>query len=288
MNVFVTGSQGFTGKYLTEVLRAKNYQVIESTTDVTDRVALSTELEKINVDYVVHLAALAFVAHADQEAMYKINVFGTLNLLQALRDTQQQPKKVLISSSANVYGNAGSAIIAETVCPKPINHYATSKLAMEHMVQTWFDEFPIIITRPFNYTGVGQAATYLIPKIVMHYQQRLAQLALGNVNIIRDFSDVCDIVLYYWRLLESNCQNEVINVCSGVGLSLQAILQLLSDMTQIKIPVYTDAELVRKQEINALVGDNHKLKSIIGEASPRPFSETLSWMLNAPSSSRIK
>lgn len=137
------------------------------------------------------------MGHADARAFYDVNLFGTLNLLEALTALPELPRKVLIASSANIYGTPGIEVIDESVCAAPVNHYACSKLAMEHMVRTWFDRFPIVMTRPFNYTGVGQDEKFLIPKIVSHFKRRAPKIELGNLDVSRDFSDVRDVAAAY-------------------------------------------------------------------------------------------
>jgi nucleoside-diphosphate-sugar epimerase len=112
--------------------------------------------------------------------VYDINFFGTLNILDALVELGQRPAKIVLASSANVYGNPPVEVIDESVCPMPVNHYAISKLAMEFMARTYFDRLNILITRPFNYTGVGQGDNFLIPKIVRHYQEGKTEIELGN------------------------------------------------------------------------------------------------------------
>ena len=125
---------------------------------------------RIAPDVVVHLAALAFVAEDNPEDFYRVNVLGTVNLLEALAD-DLHPVRILIASSANVYGNTSGGAKRRLSCPAPVNHYAASKLAMEHMVRTWFDRLPIVMTRPFNYTGPGQDERFVVPKIVAHYKR---------------------------------------------------------------------------------------------------------------------
>ena len=182
-SVLLTGADGFTGRYVGEALRQAGYRVFglvhkspgqidHFQADLTDATALRELVGRLQPDYVIHLAALAFVAQQDIERFYRVNLFGTLNLLDALIATQAPVQKVLLASSANVYGNARHSPVAETTCPAPVNHYAMSKLAMEHMALTRLDKLPIAITRPFNYTGVGQDENFLIPKIVAHFKRR--------------------------------------------------------------------------------------------------------------------
>ena len=185
----------------------------------------------IQPDYVVHLAAIAHVVNYNSEYFYKVNLFGTLNLLQALADAELNPKKIIIASSAYVYGNCSQEYIDEAVCPQPVNHYGASKLAMEHLVSTWFDRFPIIITRPFNYTGMGQSAEFLIPKIIENFQSKKSFIELGNMDVTRDISAVNFVIEVYLRLLRSNLHSEIFNICSGTGYTIKEILAMMSKIS---------------------------------------------------------
>jgi nucleoside-diphosphate-sugar epimerase len=238
-------------------------------------------MEKVRPDYLVHLAAISFVHHADAEAFYRVNVIGTLNLLQAMADAQLSPKKVLTASSANVYGNATEGVIAETQPPQPVNHYACSKLAMEYMVRTWGDRFPIVVTRPFNYTGVGQEPHFLVPKIVSHFVQRAPLIELGNLDVERDFSDVRMVAGAYRGLLEQECAGQVVNVCSGTPYSLRSIIEMMQSIAGYEIDVRVNPAFVRQSEVKTLVGSGDKLRSLVGQTKHIPLDETLRWMYEA-------
>ena len=290
--VLVTGLHGFTGRYMAEVLRARGLRVVglvqsqargddELACDLTDVRALRAAVAQVQPKYVVHLAALAFVGHADARAFYDVNLFGTLNLLEALAALDTPPRKVLIASSANVYGTPGVEVIDEGVCPAPVNHYACSKLAMEHMVRTWFDKLPIVITRPFNYTGVGQDEKFLIPKIVGHFRRREPVIALGNLDVARDFSDVRDVVAAYVRLLQADGSGgQTVNICSGQAHSLQDILSMAETMSGHRIDVRVNPAFVRTNEVPRLLGHPQKLQQLIGFLPEIPLEQTLRWMLD--------
>ena len=233
---------------------------------------------------VVHLAAVSFVGHGNAEEFYRVNVFGTLNLLEALAQLDPAPRRIVIASSPNVYGTPPIEVLDETVCPRPVNHYANSKLAMENMVRTWFDRLPIVITRPFNYTGPGQADHFVIPKIVRHFRQRSPVIELGNLHVSRDFSDVEDVVAVYTAWLDSEVRSEIVNLCSGRGIALLDVIQTMNQLAGYQIEVRVNPDLVRSHEVPRQVGSNAKLRSLVRLPEPRPFSETLRRMYEAPAS----
>jgi nucleoside-diphosphate-sugar epimerase len=290
--VLLTGANGFTGKYVRAELEAAGYSVCgalvgaakgphEMTLDITSLDDCRRVMEKVRPDYLVHLAAISFVAHADADAFYRVNVIGTMNLLQAFADTKLSPKRVLVVSSANVYGNATEGMIAETQPPQPVNHYAASKLAMEHLVRTWSDRMPIVITRPFNYTGVGQQPNFLVPKIVSHFVQRAPVIELGNLDVERDFSDVRMVASAYHGLLENNCAGETVNVCSGRPYSLRSIIEMMQEIAGYEIEVRVNPAFVRQSEVKVLIGSPDKLRSIVGDMETHTLDDTLRWMYSA-------
>jgi len=284
----LTGARGFTGRYMDAALRQRGYKVVglessgSSPCDLTNAGETTRAVQAAKPHVVVHLAAVSFVGHGNAEEFYRVNVFGTLNLLEALSHLDTPPRRILIASSANVYGAPRIEVLDETICPRPVNHYANSKLAMEHMVRTWFDRLPIVITRPFNYTGPGQADHFLIPKIIRHFRERAPVIELGNLQVIRDFSDVEDIIAAYIALLDSDVRSEIVNLCSGRGTALLEVIHTMNLLAGYEIEVHVKPEFVRTNEVPRLVGSNAKLRSLVRLAEPQPFSETLRRMYEAP------
>jgi nucleoside-diphosphate-sugar epimerase len=296
----VTGLAGFTGRYVAQSLEAAGYEVwgtiapgtaarrraqignrrvIEA--DLLDMASLRSAVEQSRPDAVVHLAACAHVANNDPRDLYLVNVVGTRNLLTALVDAGAAPRCVLLASSANVYGNTDVESLDESVPPQPANDYAVSKLAMEHAVRQWYDKLPIVIARPFNYTGVGQLDTYLLPKLVTHYANREPRISLGNLEVSRDFSDVRDIAAAYVRLIGAAPAGETFNVCSEHAYSLKEVIAMLSRMAGYVIDVAIDPRFVRGNEVKKLVGSREKLRSRLGELPVTALDDTLRWMLDA-------
>lgn len=280
----VTGADGFTGRYMTDLLAQRGYHVVGMghtggnntiICDLRDSKGILDVVRKTQPDVVVHLAALSFVGENNVEGFYQVNLFGTIHLLEALDVLETPPKKILIASSANVYGTSLAEVIDETVCPAPVNHYANSKLAMEHMVRTWFDRLNIIITRPFNYTGPNQGERFLIPKIIGHFRRREREIKLGNLEVSRDFSDVRDVVRSYVALLESESRSVTVNICSGIATSLMDVINMLNDYSGYQIKVSVDPVLVRSNEVSRLQGNNDFLKKLIDFTPEIPFDRTL-------------
>jgi GDP-6-deoxy-D-talose 4-dehydrogenase len=282
--VLLTGCSGFTGRYVADLLVASGYEVFDPesggrTFDLTQPATLLPIVAEASPDYVIHLAAQSFVAHGDAAAFYSVNAVGTTNLLDALLASGTIPRRIVLASSANVYGNARDDPVTEQTPPAPVNHYAASKLAMEHLAATYADRLPIVVTRPFNYTGVGQAPHFVIPKLVEHFALRLRVVELGNIDVVRDFSDVRAVAHAYVRLLEAQDAAPVINLCSGAGRSLRSIIAQLAELSGHRLEVRVDPSLVRSNEVHRLVGSTQLVATTLGTLPYQDFEATLAWML---------
>lgn len=283
--VLITGADGFTGRHLRQHLQNAGWRVAglvlnavdadDFSADLRNRAQLQAVLEAVQPDAIIHLAAITFVPHGDALEIYQTNLFGTENLLEAVLAAGLQPHKVLLASSANVYGNPALEVLDETLCPAPVNHYAMSKLAMEHLARTYLDRLPIVLTRPFNYTGPGQAEQFLIPKIVAHYLRRAPVIELGNLEVTRDFSDVRRVVEAYRRLLETPVVGETFNICSGVGVALQDIISTMNHIAGYSIEVHVNPAFVRDNEVRRLIGNPDKLHRVIGALPEYPLAAIL-------------
>lgn len=292
----ITGVNGFTGQYLAQELSSAGYSVAGLgdavaakseagevfRCDLLDRAGLAKVVSRVMPDVVVHLAGIAFVADDDVDALYRTHVVGTRNLLDALVKSGCRPRSILLASSANIYGNASVVSIDEATPVAPANDYAVSKLAMEYMARLWCDQLPITLVRPFNYTGVGQSLNFLLPKIVDHFRRHAPVLELGNLDVVRDYSDVRSVVKCYRLLLEAGQAGEVFNICSGRGYSLQKILQMMRDMSGHAPEIRVNPAFVRANEVHRLIGSRTKLDAVIGAVPDIPLRDTLRWMLENP------
>lgn len=288
----ITGLNGFTGNYMARELVDAGYEVHglelpEATTagrqsvDLCDLEAVKQAVQTIRPNVVVHLAAIAFVAHGNAENFYRVNLIGTRNLLEALSEVSDGLDCVLLASSANIYGNRTEGILTEESLPEPANDYAVSKLAMENMARLWMDRLPIVIARPFNYTGVGQSENFLIPKIVSHFRRKAPRIELGNLDVWRDFNDVRAICKAYAGLLAKRPIGEVFNVCSGVGTSLREVISTMESLAGYHIELSVNPAFVRPNEVKVLTGSAQRLSSLIPSWQQIPLEETLRWMYSA-------
>lgn len=296
--VLVTGADGFTGRYVAAGLAAQGHEVhglvhrLEGQKvpgvsamhagDLSDPAAMLRVVRQVQPQRVVHLAAIAFVAHGDAQAMYSTNLLGTRNLLEALVAAPVAPEAVLLASSANVYGNGTEGVLDERTPAAPANDYAVSKLAMEYLARLYMGRLPIVISRPFNYTGVGQDESFLLPKIVAHVKRAAPVIELGNLDVARDFSDVRMVVQAYLRLLQTPAAvGQTFNVCSGKAYTLTEVLNLVREVSGCDFEVRVNPAFVRANEVKTLLGSRAKLEGCVGALDTFELRDTLRWMLAA-------
>jgi nucleoside-diphosphate-sugar epimerase len=288
--VLITGIHGFTGRFMAAELADHGCEVIGMgrqpsseagyyQADLANSAELHRLLAHIQPDIVVHLAAVAFVGHGVADAFYQVNLIGTRNLLGAIEAFGKTPECVLLASSANVYGNACDGLLDETTPVSPANDYAVSKVAMEYMASLWHPRLPIVISRPFNYTGVGQDENFLLPKIVSHFVRKADRIELGNLDVWRDFSDVRAVVSAYRGLLQAKPIGQTINVSSGVTHSLGDVIDMCREITGHDLITEVNPAFVRDNEVKTLCGDNSRLRGWVPNWQTPPLRETLRWML---------
>lgn len=293
--ILITGVDGFTGRHLTTLLASQGHQVIgishspitnpieglaeSRVCDLTDAQGLKDIVADIRPEKVAHLAAIAFVSHGTVEDIYRTNIVGSRNLLEAVSGLGGVDA-MLLASSANIYGNRVSGAIDENITPDPVNDYAVSKLSMEFVARLYRERLPIIIARPFNYTGVGQAIDFVIPKIIDHVRRKAVQIELGNLDVARDFSDVRDVVMAYAALLrEPGAIGGVFNICSGTAQSLRGVIEMIKDISGHDFGITVNPALVRENEVRMLWGDRTKIETMSGQRPVYALRDTLAWML---------
>lgn len=273
--VLITGAGGFTGRHLSHHLMQKGWDVLgldrsspasaplTEAVDILDTAALAALLRRWAPSHVVHLAGLAHVV-GDPMDFFRVNVLGTESLMEAVAASGLQLQKMVVASSANVYGNARHSPVSEDEPLSPMNHYALSKVAMELMLRQWQDRWPLVLTRPFNYTGPGQSERFLFPKLVQAFVRRDPVIRLGNLDVARDLSDVRFVCEAYARLLREPQAEGVFNLCSGQSLHLQAALDGLTALTGHRPRIEVDPALVRRNEIKEMCGQPQRLFEAVG------------------------
>lgn len=291
----VTGAAGFTGRYMTELLANAGHEVhalvhrrsadqlpgvaAVHEADLADGSAAFRVLGDVQPEHVIHLAAIANVAHGDIAELYRSNIVGTRQLLEGLAKLQTI-RSVLLASSANIYGNRREGTLSEEVPPAPVNDYGVSKVASELVAELYRDRLPLIIARPFNYTGRGQETAFLIPKIVDHARRQQGTIELGNLEVARDFSDVRTLVDAYGRLLDSpEAIGRTFNICSGEAVTLRQVVDEVIRLSGHHMEIRVNPAFVRASEVRVLRGSKTKVEGVIGPLLPLPLSDTLRWML---------
>ena len=290
----ISGAEGFTGRYLAEELALRGHTVagiglkprpqnvlldIYEQVDLLDADATAAAISRIHPDIIFHLAGISHV-QSSPALIYEVNIISSRNLLAALAKLETPPEFTMLASTANLYGNVGGTI-DESTPPNPCNDYAVSKLAMEYMAKIWQNSFPITIVRPFNYTGCGQQESFLIPKLVKHFKERIPVIELGNTHVTREYGDVRDIACIYTYLAENRAPWGPFNICTGKGYKLAHILDMLRELTGHCPEIRINPAFVRPNEVDTLIGSTKKLEECIGVIPYRGIKATLKWMLES-------
>ncbi|GAB4503729.1 MAG: hypothetical protein Fur0043_07210 [Anaerolineales bacterium] len=207
----------------------------------------------------------------DLGSYYRTHVFGTIALLEALLKTGLRPRVVIFSSSA-VYGSGrGRRPITEAFRPRPITHYAVSKLAQEFAAFRYHTAFglPVLCVRTFNLLGPGLSPVMACSDFARQIAQaekrgRPATISTGNLDARRDFVDVRDAVRAYALLAEKGRPGQVYNVASGRAVSIRECLDLLREQTRVPIETVVDPARVQQNDIPVQVGSAERLRRLTG------------------------
>ena len=287
----VTGLAGFTGIHLAEALKADGWRVVGldrkacwigdvevRQCNLLNEEELNREISTLAPRSVIHLAGISSLTYANIRELYETNIVGTRNLFDALLTLGSSLQSIVVASSATIYGNTGGYPLDEMTKPAPANDYAISKLAIEYLAKIYSAKLPISLIRPFNYTGKGQTTNFVIPKIVEHFKLRAPNIELGNINVVREFSDVRRIADAYVRILSIPGEGDVYNLCSGVGVSLREVISEAVGITGHNLAVHINPALLRDNEVDILVGSCAKLEAAVGPLKKFSIRETLLWM----------
>lgn len=312
--VLVTGADGFIGSHLTEELVRQGRDVrafvlynsfnswgwldqaspdIRNSLDVFSgdiRDPHGVKQAMKGCDVVMHLAALIAIPYSyhSPDTYVDTNVKGTLNVVQAARDLSV--RKVVHTSTSEVYGTAKYVPITEDHPLQGQSPYSASKIGADQIALSFFTSFgtPITVIRPFNTYGPRQSARAVIPTVITQIANGASKIKLGSLHPTRDFSYVKDTVRGFIAVAESDrSMGEVINIGSNFEISIGDTVKLISEIMCSTIEIETDKIRIRpeKSEVERLWADNRKAKELTGwepqyagrDGLRRGLVETISW-----------
>ena len=282
--ILVIGAGGFTGRHLMAHLAAnparwrpvagRNHGI-----DLTDAVSIRRGLDAVKPDAVINLAAIATLAVTDRDPIFQVNAFGVLNLLEALA-ARHFTGRVITASSAYIYGPVDDREpIPEGQPPRPHNLYACAKVLAESFCAMYRDRLDVVVTRPFNAIGRGHRESFLVPKIVRHFRQRAAEIELGNIAVARDYTDVRDIARMYELLLAAQNPPEVLHLCNGTAVSIEALIGELTRLTGQHMDIKVNPAFIRPNDVLYQCGATDSLNAL-GFRWQYRLADTLGWMLD--------
>lgn len=290
MRAFVTGASGFVGGWLCAHLEEMGDEV----TTLPDEIDLALPgvaehlITGAAPEVIYHLAALTHVGRSWEEPSetFRVNVLGTIELLEAARRIDPMPRVVLISS-AEVYGAGDGSVIDETAPFLPVTPYAASKVASEVVgLQAFLGRgIEVIRARPFNHIGPGQAEFFVVSalakRVVEAEMSGEGAIRVGNLSAERDFTDVRDVVRAYRELALSGVPGEAYNVCTGDTRSVQEIFDALRARSLAVIEARIDESLFRPVDVERIAGSAHKLEQLTGWRPRIDLDQTVDDVLDA-------
>jgi len=310
--VLITGISGFVGSHLADFLLTKkklevfgidlstakvdnlencfNYIKLFSC-DLTESISVRKLIKEIKPDKIFHLAGRPFVedSWSIPQKTFVVNVFAELNILNSLVELKLNPW-FQIACSSEEYGLAvkKELPISEKNELRPLSPYAVSKIAQDYLGYQYYKSYGlrVVRTRPFNHIGPRQNENF----VVSNFAKQIALIEagkqppiikVGNLNAIRDFTDVRDIVKAYWLCASGKCEaGEVYNLCSGKGYRISKILEILISLSKIKVKIQRDPKRMRPSDVPVWVGDNRKFVKQTGWKLEYSLEETLPDILN--------
>ena len=306
----ITGISGFVGSHLADFLLSKDIDVFGTIrwrsqlqnirhimdkitlveADIRDSFSLMKLLKQVNPEYIFHLAAQSFVPTswtAPAETL-ETNIIGTVNLLEAVRESECDAK-IHIAGSSEEYGYVlpNEVPTDETAPLRPMSPYGVSKVAADLLGFQYHRSYglKIVRTRAFNHTGPRRGEPFVcsnFAKQIVEIEKKLQPpiINVGNLTAKRDFTDVRDIVRAYWLALQKCEYGEIYNICSGETRTIQSILDLLLEKTNITIKVEQDPKRLRPSDVLVLQGDYSKFRRQTGWKPEIPFNQTIEDLLN--------
>ena len=277
--VLVTGPSGFVGTHLRAELDDAFLPYDE---DVLDADALAAAVR--GVDAVVHLAGESSVAASWRDAFraWRVNVDGTVNVLEAVR-AERPEARVLLASTCEVYGNAGRIPTPEDEPVRPVSPYAASKAAAE--LACAVSGLDVVVARAANHEGPGRDERFAVGSWTRQLARLEAEgggtLLVGDLSAERDILDVRDVSRAYRLLLDPSVPAGTYNVASGKTVRMARVVELLAGLARVPVEVERDESRVRPAEIPRLAGDPARLRAATGWRPEIPLERTLADTLDA-------
>lgn len=294
----ITGFSGFVSRYFCEYLEKNKINAFIKGIDVqecdlihNDYKHLSIAFEKMDLlsfdsiervlsefqpDYILHLASFSSVALSwkkpAESFQNNTNIF--LNLVEALRKLNMKNTRLLSVGSSEEYGNIadGDLPLKENHKINPISPYAVARISQEYLSRVYADGYglDIVMTRSFNHIGPGQKSIFVISSLAKQLMELKksggndGKVVAGDVSIVRDFTDVRDVVHAYYLLLKDGKKGQIYNVCSGIGISLKEIINIMAAQLNVNVDIHIDKSLFRLSDNRIIIGSNEKIKRELG------------------------
>ncbi len=292
--LLVTGVAGFVGHHLMPMLHAEfpDSSITAATFDLLDGPAMAEQVGMVRPDACIHLAAVSAVpaAQADPAVAWDVNLHGTLRLAEALA-ARAPGCTLLFTSTADAYGRSFAAGVPldESAALNPMNVYGATKAAADLALGAMAsdDRLRIIRARPFNHTGPGQSAAFVVAAFARQIARvaaglQPAVLRVGALDPIRDFLDVRDVCAAYvacLRRAERIGSGTVLNIASGQGRCIEEVLSALLEQARVEVRLEVDTERLRPSEITRAVGNPGRAAELLGWAPVIPWRQTLADVL---------
>ena len=294
--VLITGASGFIGQFvLKEMLKNEDIDFFAIDTrkipnisieklelvSLLDKEKLMEIIKRYKPNIIIHLAAIALVTHDNVGEIYNVNVQGTENLLEVTQEYCDKGTRVILASTAGVYGNQNVDKYREDLSYNPANHYSYSKMITEYISKQYKEDLDIVTIRPFNIIGVGQSEKFLVPKLVEHFADKKEKLSVGNISSFRDYVDVEYCAEVIMELISrKKLDFDILNICSGIPTNGEMIIQLLQEITDFKPEIEISSDFVRKNEVWRMIGDTTRLWEFMNNKKSQSVKDILVKMLD--------
>lgn len=304
----ITGFSGFVGRHFVEYLENnekdclvkgldirnpdfrfdhyKNVKIGFEKIDLLSQDQVEHIIREFQPNYILHLASFSSVAFSWKEPVQSFqnntNIF--LNLIDAVRKSDIDARILSIGSSEE-YGNVNDEDLPLTEDHKldPVSPYAVARIAQEDLSRVYVNGYgmDIVLTRSFNHIGPMQRSVFFASSVARQLVElkksgkTRGHVVTGDVSIVRDFTDVRDVVHAYYLLLNGGKRAQVYNVCSGRGVPLKVLIEIMAGQLSMEVDIHVDQDLIRPADNRKIIGSNEKIKRELGWGNTIPLEQSL-------------